>query len=226
MKIIQCEQGSAEWQKYRVGKITGTCLKSVMAKESSADYQGLLYDLIAEEGTEQQKFDRPNAEMERGSAEEVFAKKAYEQKYGVKVEEVGMCFHEEFDWLGLSPDGLIKDKKSKKYTKAIEIKCPNSATMVKYRASALKNAQTGFCALPSDYKWQVVMYFLVIEDLKELDFIVYDARFIDDEAKMYVINVKETDQDLNEAIVSANERLITFRKEWLWLRDQILPSNF
>lgn len=225
MKIINCEQGSLLWHKNRIGKVTGTCLKDVMAKKADAR-ASLLYDLIAEEGTEQQKFSRPSAEMERGNAEEVFARKAYEEKYGVKVEETGMCFHDEHEWLGLSPDGLIKDKKTKKYIKAVEIKCPDSATMVKYRACNIKNAQEGFCAIPEAYKWQVTMYFLVIDTIQELDFVVYDARFIDHATKMYVINVQRNDPNLALALADATDSLIAFRQEWLWLRDQVLPSNF
>ena len=186
MKIIKgIEQGSFDWLKMRQGMVTGTKLADVMG--SPLDRYKLISELIAEEGTETLKTLRPTPEMERGSAEEVFAVKAYEAKYGKKVEKATMLISDDMPWFGVSPDGLVKDKKTKKYNHQIEIKNPNSSTMILYKMGNMIEghplAKKHFLGVPLDYQWQIVASFLVNEDLETMDFIVYDARFISDDHK-------------------------------------------
>lgn len=191
----------------------------------------LIAELIAEEGTESTKIFRSTPEMERGTAEEVFAIKTYEQRTKQKVEKVCMCISDDFDWFSYSPDGLIK--KNGKYTKGIEVKSPDSKTLIMYKIlNMVKDgvevtpSRRPFVGIPSDYKWQVVASFLVNKDQEELDFLVYDARFIDEEAKLYVVNVKRSDPEIQKAMDEAKHQLVLFRREWLRVRDLVLPSNF
>lgn len=218
--IRDIEQGTKEWQDLRRGKITGTKLCDVMG--TKAAYESLVAELIAEEGTEQIKVTRSTAAMERGTAEEVFARKAYADKFGVRVEQVTMLFSEKYPWLGVSPDGMVKDKKTKKYTGQIEIKNPESSTMISYRMG------NDLCELgiPKAYKWQVVQSFLVNKDLEWLDFVVYDARFIEDEHKMWVVRITDDNEALIEAMALAMGRLLPFRDYWNETRERVLPSNF
>lgn len=229
MKIITgIEQGTLEWQELRRGKITGTKLCEVMG--SDLDRTRLCAELIAEEGTEQTKAMRPTPEMERGTAEEVFARKAFEKKYAKKVEQVTMLISDEFAYFGVSPDGLIKDKKTKKYTEQIEIKNPNSSTLIMYKMANMVDGciltKKHFLGIPQDYLWQVIASFLINEDLQKLHFVVYDARFIDDEHKMYVITVERDNEMLQSAMNEARESLKGFREQWLKVKDIVLPSNF
>lgn len=248
MKIINnIEQGSMEWINLRIGKVTGTSLADVMG--SSLERTMLIAELIAEEGTESAKATRPTPEMERGSAEEIFAIKTYEKRFKKKIDRICMCFSDEFKWFGFSPDGLIKDKKTKKYKKAVEVKSPDSKTAVFYRLTNLigmetlnlgywtkatkekvsefkPSAKEPFMGIPADYKWQVVASFIVNEDQEELDFLVYDARFIDEEQKLYVVNVRRDDPAMQQAIQEAREELVKFRKDWLSFKEIVLPTNF
>lgn len=219
MKVISAPQGSLEWHKLRLAKITGTKLEDVMGTPKAR--RKLISCLVAEEGTEQPKIVRASAEMERGTAEEVFARKAFEKKYNKKVKQVGICVSDKYPWLAYSPDGLIANKKGK-FIEGVEIKNPDSATMISYRLGECKSD----IGVPEDYKWQVVDAFLVNEDMERLHFVVYDARFIDDEHKMYVIVVERADPALQQALEDATERLEVFRAEWLDCRDKVLPSNF
>lgn len=233
MKIIKdIEQGSLEWHQLRQGKVTGTSLADVMG--SQQDRLKLIAELIAEEGTEQSKIMRPTPEMERGIAEEVFTVKRYEEKYGIKGEKVCLCISDEFPWLVYSPDLLIPDRKGKyaKYTKGVEIKNPDSKTMIFYKMANMIDGlklpayKTPFLGVPAEYKWQVVLSFIVNDEQEILDFVISDARFIDDDAKMYVIEVRRDNPLLQEAIREAKEELVRFREEWIRYKQVVLVSNF
>ncbi len=229
MKIIRdIEQGTQEWHDLRRCKVTGTKLDDVMGTPLAR--LQLIAELIAEEGTEQSKILRPTPEMERGTAEEIFAIQKYQKKHLKKVEKICMCISDEFEWFGYSPDGLIKEKG--KYTEGIEVKNPDSKTVIWNKMVnmipdlPIAKSKQSFLGIPPDYKWQVVASFMVNKDQQKLHFLIHDARFIDDEAKLYIITVDRNDPLLQEAMKEAHEALISFRKEWLDIKDKVLPSNF
>ena len=226
--ITGVEQGSYEWHRMRRAVVTGTKLGAVMG--TPWDRLGLIAELISEEGTEQTKTYRVTPEMERGSAEESFAVKAYEERTGHKVEKVTMCFHPEFDWFGVSPDGLIKEKG--KYRGGIEVKSPDSKTLIMYKMINLISdlnlsaSRQSFLGVPADYKWQVVGQFLANKDLEWLDFIVWDPRFISEDQKLYIVRVERNHPELEKALEEATAALTAFREEWVRYRDIVLPTNF
>lgn len=231
MQIVELEQGSPEWLEARRCKISGTKLDEVMG--TAYERTKLLARLIAEEGTEQTKMMVATPEMERGSAEEVFAIKRFEQRTGKTVKRDGLCVSDEHDWLVLSPDGLIAND-SGEYTEAVEVKSPNSETAVFYRLCnlvggkelGLTASKQPFLGVPADYKWQVVQYFLVNEKLQKLYFLVYDARFIDDSMKLMVVEVERHNELLQDAMQEAREELAKFRTDWLAYKEMVLPDNF
>jgi predicted phage-related endonuclease len=231
------EQGTKEWHDARMCKVTGKKLDKVMGTLEART--GLIAELIAEEETEQSKAFKSNAEMERGTNEEPFAVKAFEEKTGKKVDRLGICVSSEFDWVSVSPDGMIKNAEGK-YTEGVEVKCPDSKTMVLYRmentipladiglltAKGEPKAGAPFLGIPAEYKWQVVQYFIVNEDLQKLYFLVYDKRFINEEAQLYIVEVNRSNEILQEAINEAREELIKFRVDWLRFKEIILPTKF
>lgn len=237
MKILEIEQGTPAWHEARRASVTGTKLQFVMSGGTAR--HGLIADLIAEEATEQTKEMRISSEMERGTAEEVFAVKEFEQRTGKKVDRVGICVSDEYSWLKLSPDGLIKDK-SGKYTEAVEIKCPDSKKAILYRIeNMIPLAELGlltqkgqpyatapFIGIPADYKWQVVNYFIVNRDLQKLYFLVYDARIIDNNAKLYTVTVERSNPLLQEAMKQAEQELERFRSDWIKWKEIVLPIEF
>ena len=229
MRILDVEQGSLEWLEERRCKITGTKLKRVMGTELAR--RDLIAELIAEKGTEQVKTIRPTAEMERGNAEEKFAIKEFEQKYGKRVDEVGICIHDEYEWIALSPDGLIKNEDGE-YTEGIEIKSPDSKNSILYRMNNLlgtaKGSRSGapFLGIPGDYKWQAIEYFIVNEKMQKLYFVVYDARFIEADKRLYVIELERDNELLQDAIKEATEALEVFRQLWMDIEEKISPIDF
>lgn len=230
MKVIKdIEQGTQEWHDLRRCKVTGTKLADVMGTPLAR--LKLIAELIAEEGTEQSKIIRPTLEMERGTAEEIFAIKKYQKKSLKKIEKICMCISDDFDWFGYSPDGLIKDK-SAKYSEGIEVKNPDSKTVIWNKMVnmipelPIAKSNQSFLGIPPDYKWQVVASFMVNKDQQKLHFLIHDARFIDDDAKLYVITIDRNDPLLQEAMKEAGEELVRFRKDWLAYKEIVLPSNF
>ena len=83
-----------------------------------------------------------------------------------------------------------------------------------------------FLGIPSEYKWQVVHYFLVNPDLQKLHFVTYDERFIDEDAKLYTVEVLREQDEMTLAIQEAEKQLETFRAKWLEWQELVLPSNF
>lgn len=190
------EQGSIEWLQLRLGKVTGTRLKKLMAK----DNLGLVDELIAEMVSEQVEEIIPSFSMQRGSDLEPIARKAYEDFTGHKVELFGFLQSDRYEWFGISPDGLIDEKG--KFLKGVEIKCPDTDTHVRYIRQD---------SLPVEYKYQVYAYFIVNEDLLELDFVSFDNRF--PIKPIHIVNVRR--EDIKEELKEVEEAMVKF-----WVKFQ------
>lgn len=194
MKIINVEQGSHEWDNIRLWKITWTKLKQVMMKNNL----WLIDELIAEKLTAENKEITTSKAMDRWTDEEPYARKAYEEFTWVKVDEVWFCLSDEFDFVWLSPDWLIKQ--DWKYAKWVEIKCPNSAKHIEY---------IRINRIPNEYKYQVYHYFIVNEEMEELDFVSYDKRVL---AKpLNIVNIKR--EDILQELEETKKDLIKFKEK-------------
>lgn len=198
MKTLSFKQGTEEWVSFRKGKISGTKFKKVLSEKKDTRF-GLLCELLADKYSTQVKDNFVSNEMSRGTDEEKFAAKAYEEIFETKLEVVDICQHDTYDWLIFSPDRFANNRK-----KYIEIKCPDSSTMVEY---TLNNK------IPSEYKAQILLSFIVNEQQEECDLVIYDARFIEANHKITVINIKRS--ELKEDIEEAIKKLESFRKDWV-----------
>lgn len=188
MKELELEQGTREWLEVRKGKITGTRLKDVL----KTDNLPLIYELIAELGSDEIEETFVNKAMQRGKDCEPVAISLYQHMTGVVIDSVGFCVSEENDMLALSPDGFTAERIG-----AIEVKSPNTATHVKYILGD---------KIPSEYLPQVMTYFLVNTKLEWLDFISFDDRY-----KPRPIWIKRvTREELKDQLVEVNEKLDKF----------------
>jgi hypothetical protein len=158
----EIEQRSPEWFDLKIGKITGTRVSKVC----KPDNLPLIDELIAESVTGEQKQIYVNDKMQRGIDLEPIAIEQYEISTGNQVDQIGFVTSSKYDWLGLSPDGLIR--KNGKYIKGVEIKCPDTDTHVRYIRQN---------KLPAEYRHQIINYFLVCDDLESVDFVSFDPRF-------------------------------------------------
>lgn len=249
MDTIICEQGTQEWLDARRCMLTGTKQDSVMGTEW--EQLMLACELIAEEVTEQVKTHTSTREMERGTEEEVFARKHYQKKTGNELTQIGFCRSKEFPFVGHSGDGWVEMVDNPGvYVGAFENKSPDSKNSVFYRlehelgAEALNlgsmsavtknnpvsvfkpSAKAPFMGAPAQYKWQLVNYFLVNPDLQWLDFSVYDSRFVVDDDKMHIVHIERSSPEMQQALSDLREGVVAFREFWMKLRAVIIKDNF
>jgi putative phage-type endonuclease len=118
-------------------------------------------------GTRQESF--TNAAMQWGTDQEPFARGAYEAATGLTVQEVGFVNHPSIQMAGASPDGLIGDDG------CIEIKCPNTATMIEALLSE---------TVPAKYFAQMQMQ-MACAGRAWCDYVVFDPR-MPAKAQMFV----------------------------------------
>ncbi len=219
MKIYRdIEQQTKEWFEIRKGKITSTTLEKVLGitKKRDPKWHAAAFKLLAETHLDMEdEFQISKAQvMVRWNMLEPVAKEAYEEFTWMMVEEV--WFIEKNSYLWLSPDGIINTntRKKPKYTRAVEIKCPLGPNFMKF---VIQNK------IPDKYMWQVLNYFLVIDDLITLDFVVYHPWASGKIPKLFIITV--TRSDLAEMIEKAKTELAEFRKEHLLLEGNLFNQS-
>lgn len=160
-EIINCEQGTPEWYKVRLGNATASCFDKIITStgEKSASFRDYAFQLASELLTIEQDPFYQNEAMERGSELESDAREAYEEKFLEPVMQVGFILGDGF---GYSPDGLVGDDG------LIEIKCPSQKVHAKYLHGN---------KLPTEYRAQV-QGGLLVSGRKWCDFISYHPNFI------------------------------------------------
>lgn len=155
---VLIEQGSEAWHQIRLGRITGTRFKSMMAEKSTKTYKDLITDIVGELLTGQAEEGYSNDIMERGKDLEPEARDLYNDIAG-PVEQVGFCIPDDGDtfqdWIGVSPDGIGSG--------VLEIKCP----LIKAHLNYIEANR-----MPTEYYWQV-MGLLYVTRLPFCDFMSY-----------------------------------------------------
>lgn len=197
-----CDQRSEAWYDARLGRITGTRFKDLMADEKTKTYQDLITDLACEMITGRAEETYTNSIMEKGIETEPEARKEYENITGLKVKEVGFIIPDEntiyHNWIGISPDGLTPDNGM------IEIKCPLMKTHLGYITDG---------KLPAEYRYQIQGQLFVTE-LDYCDFVSYCVGM-----KPFIIQVKpdkalflEFQKRLNILIEQVNQKIDKYIK--------------
>lgn len=135
------QQRSPAWYRERAGRITGSRFARAMASTHSDSYRNLIEQLVEERRTGQ-CHDRGyvNAAMQWGMDHEDHARRWYSRSHGREVRQIGFVVHPRYDYVGVSPDGLVA------HDGLVEIKCPQMKAFRQVMASR---------ALPSRYRWQV-----------------------------------------------------------------------
>jgi putative phage-type endonuclease len=119
------EQGTEEWLRVRLGKVTASGVADVLAKTKtgvSASRGNYLVKLAIQRTTGAIEEGFTNDAMQWGKDNEAQARIAYEVKSGNFVDQIAFVDHSTIKWFGASPDGLIGTDG------LVEIKCPNSST--------------------------------------------------------------------------------------------------
>jgi predicted phage-related endonuclease len=151
-------QGSEEWLKIRLGKLTGSDFHVLMG--SSATKENILYKKAAERLTgvasDGDRFS--SIHTERGHQLENDARTAYELETGNVVTQVGFVELDEF--VGCSPDGLIGNI-------GIEIKCKDNHGFLK---AVTKNY------IEPEHKTQM-QFNMYVCNLEWMDYLLYNPNF-------------------------------------------------
>lgn len=105
MFIVDCIQGTEEWHKVRLGKMTASHAQAIAAGDKGLETY--CRQLAAEIFTGTRPESYKNEDMQRGNDDEQFARDSYSLVTGREVEQVGFMVFDKFEHVGASPDGLI-----------------------------------------------------------------------------------------------------------------------
>lgn len=153
------EQGSQEWYESRLGYVTASNFKKILAKGQGKTRKAYMYEIASEIMTGQMQESYSNQNMDWGKETEEQAKSMYELDKAVSVEPVGfICYSEKM--IGCSPDGLVGEDG------LIEIKCPKTTTQIETVLSG---------KMPSIHKPQVQGQ-LWVTGREWCDFVSFDPR--------------------------------------------------
>jgi putative phage-type endonuclease len=167
---VAAPQGSAEWHKARLGKITCSRMADMMTNGRGSGSMGLtaysyMYDLIAEILTGSQQDQIDNAAVRWGHENEPVARAVYALIHGASVVKTGFLVHPHHPHCGGSPDGLVEG--DQEGPGGVEIKCPMSSRI------HLGYMEGGI--VPPQYEWQVDGS-MWITQRKWWDFVSFDPR--------------------------------------------------
>ena len=115
LKLPQIPQRTEEWYDARKNLLTASEVSSVLNISPFQSAKKLLQKKIS-------KFDesssKKNYMLDYGSKNEDVAIDLFKSLYNLEVHNVGLLIHENYQWLGGSPDGVTSDDA------LIEVKCP------------------------------------------------------------------------------------------------------
>ncbi|KAF0128235.1 MAG: exo [Bacteroidetes bacterium] len=195
--IHNLTQRTSAWHQIRLGKVTGSRMKTIF----SSNNLPLIYELIAEEISQSWDETYVSAAMQRGIDLEPLAREAYCYTTGREIHDFGFITSDELPYIGVSPDGATSD-----LTHAIEIKCPDTKNHVAYLATR---------QLPKEYQYQALTYFIAIPQLQSLDFVSYDPRF--SIKALHILTITREEMQLPTHL----PEILKFREKWLKYLRQI-----
>jgi len=122
----QPTQRTPEWYTFRHNLITASNAHKAFDTQSSKNQ--LIYEkcLPLKMADDKKQRVNVNSPMHWGQKYEPISVKYYEETYRTIVEDFGCIQHEEYPFLGASPDGIIVDPDSPNYGRMLEIKNPVS----------------------------------------------------------------------------------------------------
>ena len=208
------DQNSPEWLTLRIGQVTASRVKDVVAKlkngKESAARASYRMELLSEVITGRATEHYVSQAMDFGKENEPLARTMYEMARGVEVERVGYVRHVSIPRGGCSPDGLVGDDG------LVEFKVPNTTTHLEYLIADV---------VPADYKPQM-MWQMACTGRLWCDFVSYDPRLPED----FALFVKRFERDDN-AIGDMEREVECFIRELNQMCESLLknkrtPSSF
>jgi hypothetical protein len=191
------EQGSEEWFLTRMGRVTASEFKTVLAKgkggKPSKGRRTYMLKLMGERFTGQPMDSFNGVHMDRGKEQEPEARLLYEMTTGNEVEQVG--FVAMGDDIGYSPDGLVSSDGS------VEIKCRLAHIQLEL---ALADKE-GKAEVPGD-AWAQCQGGLWVAEREWLDYVSY-CPGLPEGANIIIIRVKRDEKFIGEISAKVNRFL-------------------
>ena len=183
--FLQVEQGTPEWLMARVGCVTASRVKDVVAKlkngKDSAARHNYKMEVLTEILTGRAAEHYVSQAMDFGLENEPLARTQYEIEKNVEVEKVGFVLHPTIKRSGSSPDGLVGDDG------LVEFKCPNTSTHLDYLIDGV---------MPEGYIPQM-MWQMACTGRSWCDFVSYDPR-LPQEFGLFVIRLARDEKIIAE----------------------------
>jgi putative phage-type endonuclease len=182
--IDDIQQGTEEWKRLRLGRVTASRVADLMAKTKSgpaASRANYMAQLIAERLTDTVSETYTNAAMQHGTETEPEARAAYEFYQAAVVNQVAFVEHPSIEQAGCSPDGLVGTEG------LVEIKCPNTATHLETLLGQ---------SVPSKYVLQI-QFQMACTGRKWCDFVSYDPR-MPENMRLFVKRLERDDKAIKE----------------------------
>lgn len=181
--IIDAAQRSPAWFTARLGRLTGSRASDMLATIKTGEAAGrrdLRLQLVCERLTQTlQDESFVNAAMQRGIDLEPAAFAAYEAQTGELAQHTGFL-RDDLLMTGCSLDGHVGA-----FDGILEVKCPKSATHLRYLRTA---------TVPSEYLPQI-MHNLWVSGAQWCDFLSFDDRF-PPALQTFLVRVRRADVDL------------------------------
>ncbi len=188
------QQGSTEWHQVRAGMLNASEIHTVIVG-GTRGLASLRERIRTARQTGKGKQIRPTRAMEHGHEHEPAALAWATLLTGITFERVGALVHEEFFYVGCSPDGISYEQKI-----GCEAKCPlRQAIHLTYESGEL----------PKPYYWQV-MCSMWITGFDRWLFVSHDPRLVGTELDHKATFVREIPRD------DAKIALLAKRCEWFW----------
>jgi len=118
--ILQPEQRTEEWYKFRYNLITASSAWKILHTESSINQ--IIYEKCAPLITPRQTSISLDSPLHWGQKYEPISVQIYEFNYTTEIADFGCIKHPKYSFLGASPDGINVSKDSKRYGRMLEIK--------------------------------------------------------------------------------------------------------
>lgn len=188
-------QGSEEWHKARLGKVTASKVADIISRTKSgyaASRKAYKIDLVAERLSGNPVENPTSAAMEWGNLQEASARDAYAFLAGVEVTEVGFVDHPDIAQAGASPDGLVGADG------LVEIKCPTTKTHIETLTSG---------KIPTKYQVQM-LWQMECTGRTFCDFVSYDPR-LPGHLQTFIKRFERDDDRLKEI----RDEIVTFLDE-------------
>ena len=187
-------QGSEEWLRLRLGKVTASRVADVLAKTKtgvSASRANYMIELALQRVTGVIEPSFTNDAMQWGKDNEQTARTAFEVAHNVFVDQVAFVDHPTIKNFGCSPDGVIGDS-------LLELKCP-------YQSAVHWSYFKDGC--PSKYYTQIQAQ-MSCTGAKSVWFVSYDGR-MPPRSQLYIEEVLREE----EFIKKMEEEVLKFLNE-------------